>query len=149
LSQIANGGGVNTSTDQVVAVRSGTTDNLVTLGSLASQSGTFSGTSSGTNTGDQTITLTGDVTGTGTGSFATAIGAGKVTNTMLAGSIDLTAKVTGILPAANGGTANGFTAFSGPASSAKTFTLPNQSDTIVTLNAVSAFTAQQYFAQQS
>jgi hypothetical protein len=42
---------------------------------------------SGTNTGDQTITLTGDVTGTGTGSFATAIGAGKVTNTMLLGAI--------------------------------------------------------------
>lgn len=42
---------------------------------------------SGTNTGDQTITLTGDVTGTGTGSFATVIGAGKVLNSMLAGSI--------------------------------------------------------------
>lgn len=32
------------------------------------------------------------------------IGAGQVTNSMLAGSIDLTTKVTGILPAANGGT---------------------------------------------
>lgn len=42
---------------------------------------------SGTNSGDQTITLTGDITGSGTGSFATAIGSGKVTNTMLAGSI--------------------------------------------------------------
>lgn len=42
---------------------------------------------SGTNTGDQTITLTGDVTGSGTGSFATTIGAAKVTNAMLAGSI--------------------------------------------------------------
>jgi len=41
----------------------------------------------GVNSGDQTITLTGDVTGTGTGSFAATIGAGKVTNTMLAGSI--------------------------------------------------------------
>lgn len=57
------------------------------LGTLATQSGTFSGTSSGTNTGDQTITLTGDVTGSGTGSFAATIGAGKVTNAMLAGSI--------------------------------------------------------------
>lgn len=36
-------------------------------------------TISGTNTGDQTITLTGDVTGTGTSSFATTIGANKVT----------------------------------------------------------------------
>jgi hypothetical protein len=41
----------------------------------------------GTNTGDQTITLTGDITGSGTGSFATSIGAGKVTNAMLAGAI--------------------------------------------------------------
>lgn len=39
---------------------------------------------SGTNTGDQTITLTGDVTGSGTGSFATTIGAGKVTLAMQA-----------------------------------------------------------------
>ena len=52
------------------------------LGTLATQSGTFtgthSGTSSGTNTGDQTITLTGVVTGTGTGSFATTLAAGIV-----------------------------------------------------------------------
>lgn len=108
------------------------------LGTLATQSGTFSGTSSGTNTGDVTLSgqsylslagqaltanavdlsgthatgtlaagrfpaLTGDVTTTA-GSLATAIGAGKVTNAMLAGSIDLAAKVTGILPAGNGGT---------------------------------------------
>jgi hypothetical protein len=75
-------------------------------GSTTSKTLTVSGdaTVSGTNTGDQTITLTGDVTGTGTGSFATTIGAAKVTNAMLAGSIDLTTKVTGILPVANGGT---------------------------------------------
>lgn len=48
---------------------------------------TVLGNTSGSNTGDQTITLTGDVTGSGMGTFATAIGAGKVTNTMLAGSI--------------------------------------------------------------
>lgn len=57
------------------------------LGTLATQSGTFSGTSSGTNTGDQTITLSGDVSGSGTGAITAAIGAGKVTNAMLAGSI--------------------------------------------------------------
>lgn len=54
------------------------------LGSLATQSGTFSGVSSGTNTGDQTVTLTGDVTGTGTGSFAAAIAGNAVTNAKLA-----------------------------------------------------------------
>jgi hypothetical protein len=35
------------------------------LGTLATQSGTFSGVSSGTNTGDQTITLFGDASGSG------------------------------------------------------------------------------------
>ena len=47
--------------------------------------------------------LTGDVTTTG-GGLTTTIGVGKVTNSMLAGSIDLTSKVTGTLPVANGGT---------------------------------------------
>lgn len=102
----------------------------------------FSGSSSITN-GD----LSGDVSTSG--SLVTTIGAGKVTNSMLAGSIDLTTKVTGILPAANGGTANGFTAFSGPATSTKTFTLPNSSDTIACLGQVNAYTGQQYFTQAS
>lgn len=47
------------------------------------------------------VAMSGDVTITNAG--ATAIGAAKVTNAMLAGSIDLTTKVTGILPVANGG----------------------------------------------
>lgn len=51
------------------------------------------------------------------------------------GAVSLTADVSGILPGANGGTANGFTAFSGPATSLKTFTLPNASATILTTNA--------------
>ena len=48
------------------------------------------------------ITPSGDVTIDNTG--VTAIGDAKVTNAMLQGSIDLTAKVTGVLPVANGGT---------------------------------------------
>jgi len=58
------------------------------LGTLSTQSGTFtgthSGTTSGTNTGDQTITLTGAVTGTGTGSFATSLASGIVQNVNIA-----------------------------------------------------------------
>jgi hypothetical protein len=58
------------------------------LGTLATQTGTFSGThsgtSSGTNTGDQTITLTGDVTGSGTGSFAASIATDAVTTAKIA-----------------------------------------------------------------
>jgi len=48
--------------------------------------------------------------------------------------IPLTTAVTGILPAANGGTGNGFTGFTGPATTGKTFTLPNASATILTDN---------------
>ena len=52
-------------------------------------------------TGNQTITLSGDVSGSGATAITTTIGAGKVTNAMLAGSIDLTTKVTGLLPDGN------------------------------------------------
>ena len=55
------------------------------LGSLATQSGTFSGASSGTNTGDQTITLTGEVTGSGTGSFAATVDNAAVIGKVLSG----------------------------------------------------------------
>lgn len=48
------------------------------------------------------VAVTGDVTISNAG--VTAIGALKVTNAMLAGSIDLTTKVTGTLPVGNGGT---------------------------------------------
>lgn len=51
------------------------------------------------------ITLTGDVVGSGTEIISTTISVGAVTNAKIANStIDLTAKVTGILPVVNGGT---------------------------------------------
>jgi hypothetical protein len=49
--------------------------------------------------------------------------------------LPLTTGVTGILPGANGGTANGFFAVAGPASSLKTFTFPNASANVLTDNA--------------
>lgn len=49
--------------------------------------------------------------------------------------LPLTTGVTGILPGANGGTANGFFAVTGPATSLKTFTFPNASATVLTDNA--------------
>lgn len=55
--------------------------------------------------------------------------------------VDLTNGVTGILAALNGGTGNGFTKFSGPATAEKTFTLPNANATVLTDNA--AVTAAQ------
>jgi hypothetical protein len=53
--------------------------------------------------------MSGDITINSTG--VTAIGALKVTNAMLAGSIDLTTKVTGLLPLANGGANANLSAF--------------------------------------
>lgn len=45
------------------------------------------------------------------------------------------ANLSGIVPGANGGTNNGFMQFTGPATSLKTFTLPNATATILTSNA--------------
>ena len=47
-------------------------------------------------------------------------------------AVDLQNDITNVLLASNGGTNNAFTAFSGPASSVKTFTLPNASATLLT-----------------
>lgn len=74
----------------------------------------------------------GQVTSSGAGSVNLQIGAAQVTNAMLAGSIDVTSKLTGITPPANGGTGNAFFGVTGPASTLKTYTLPNASTTIVT-----------------
>jgi hypothetical protein len=49
--------------------------------------------------------------------------------------LDLTSQVKGILPGANGGTNNGFFQVSGPTTSAKTFTFPDASSTVLTSNA--------------
>jgi hypothetical protein len=92
---------------------------------------------------------TGDVTITNGG--VTAIGSGKVTNAMLAGSI-AASKLVGtdiatvgtitagtwngaIIGSAYGGTGNAFFAVSGPTTSTKTFTFPNASATVLTSNA--------------
>ena len=77
-----NGTDGTTVQDSVVLI--GDTGAVTGVTTLAA-SGAITGSNlSGTNTGDQTISLTGDVTGSGTGSFVATIGAGKVTNTMLA-----------------------------------------------------------------
>lgn len=86
-----------------------TPDITLTLGAITPTSVTATGIITGSNltginTGDQTITLTGDVTGSGVGSFAATIANLAVTTAKIANlAVDLTTKVTGILPATNGG----------------------------------------------
>lgn len=60
---------------------------------------------------------------------------GNGTSVLTASNTIPTTDLTGILASANGGTANGFFTVSGPATSAKTFTFPNASATILTSNA--------------
>lgn len=99
-------------TRTVNTVTVNTSQNIATLSNLTSNGfvktsggvGTLSIDTSTYLTGNQTITLSGDISGSGTTAITTTIGAAKVTNAMLAGLIDLTTKVTGALPIANGGT---------------------------------------------
>lgn len=116
----------------------------ITLGAITPTtivaSGAISGSNlSGTNTGDQTITLTGDVTGSGVGSFAATIASLAVTNAKIANAtIDLTTKVTGILPVANGGSgANTLTVNNvilGNGTSAVQFVAPSTSGNVLASN---------------
>jgi hypothetical protein len=110
---IANGSKVMIVTDGAGGGAAVTNANpTTTSGTVTSVGGT--GTVNG-------ITLTGTVTSSG--------------NLTLGGTlsgVSLTTQVTGILPVANGGTNNAFFTVSGPASSAKTYTFPNSSATILT-----------------
>ena len=81
--------------------------------------------------------LTGDVKSTGN---ATTIDALKVTNSMLAGSIDLAVKVTGTLPVANGGTGasslSANTVLLGNGTSAIQTVAPQTSGNVLTSNGI-------------
>lgn len=70
---------------------------------------------------------------------------GGTPTTALLVAASLTLGWTGLLAASRGGTNNGFTQFSGPATSTKTFTLPNASDTIACLGTAQTWTASQTF----
>lgn len=78
-----------------------------------------------------------DIGGQASGTYITDGGAlgtpssGTATNIT---GLPLTTGVTGILPSANGGTANGFTKFSGATTTEKTYTLPDATTTIFTKN---------------
>ena len=93
-----------------------------------------------TTTGTLSIAVAGDfptLNQNTTGSAATLTTSRNIYGNAFNGSADLTQ----IIASTFGGTGNGFTKFSGPATSEKTFTLPNASATILTDNA--AVTAAQ------
>lgn len=116
---------------------------ITTLGTIAT--GVWGGTTIGVTKGGTGVgTLTGLALGSGTSAFS-AYGGAACTNQFVrsldangaatCSSASLTADVSGILPTANGGTANAFFTVSGPSASAKTFTFPNASSTVLTSNA--------------
>lgn len=73
---------------------------------------------------------------------------GRSGSTLVFGTVNLASSnaVTGILTSVNGGTGNGFTKFSGPTTSEKTFTLPNASDTIACVGITNTFSVAQIFS---
>lgn len=75
------------------------------------------------------------------GSAATLTTSRNIYGNAFNGSTDITA----IIASTFGGTGNGFTKFTGPATTEKTFTLPNASDTIVCYGTAGSFTAVQTF----
>lgn len=92
------------------------------------------------STGALTIAIAGDfpvLNQNTTGSAATLTTARSI----YGGNFDGSADLTNIIASNFGGTGNGFTKFTGPATSEKTFTLPNASATILTSN--TAVTAAQ------
>ncbi|MBX4205343.1 MAG: tail fiber domain-containing protein [Candidatus Doudnabacteria bacterium] len=112
-----------------ISVASGTQAGVVDTGTQ-----TFAGakTFSGTVAFGSTTTLQAndiqDAEVSDTLTSSNFVGSGSLSN-----AVDLaTAEVSGVLGAANGGTGNGFTLFSGPTTTTKTFTLPDASATILT-----------------
>lgn len=86
-------------------------------------------------TGNQTITLSGDISGSGTNAITTTIGALKVTNAMLAGSIDYSKMNSATVPTWNQSTTgNAATSSSSPLLSSFSAYAFNSSQTPTSLN---------------
>lgn len=95
-----------------VAISGSSTPSLAVTGTTAV---------SGTNTGDQTSV-------SGNAGTATAL---LTPRAIYGNNFDGTAALTQVIASTYGGTGNGFTKFTGPTTSEKTFTLPNSSETLL------------------
>jgi hypothetical protein len=105
---------------------------ITTSGSQSLQPLNNSGFTYNSNTNNLTATtFTGALTGNATTATTLA-----TTRSIYGNNFNGSADLAQIIASTYGGTGNGFTKFSGPASTEKTFTLPNASATILTDNAL-------------
>lgn len=146
---------VNGTTGTLSVARGGTGDTTYTNGQLLIGNTTGNTLTKATLTAGTGISVTNgagsiSIAATNNGTVTSVGGTGTVNGITLTGTVtssgnltlggtlsgvNLTSQVTGILPVANGGTNNAFFTVSGPASTAKTYTFPNASTTILTTNA--------------
>lgn len=111
--------------------------NVGTAGAFVVNGGALGTPSSGTAT---------NLSGTAaslTAGTATALATARA---IYGNNFDGTAALTQIIASTYGGTGNGFTKFTGPTTSEKTFTLPNANDTIACLGLAQTWTNQNTFA---
>jgi hypothetical protein len=125
---VTNGGtGQTTYTDGQLLIGN-TTGNTLTKATLT---GTTSQVDVTNGAGSITLSLPATINVNTSGSAATLTTSRNIYGNSFNGSAD----VTGIIASTYGGTGNGFTKFSGPTTTEKTFTLPDASATILTDNA--------------
>ena len=124
---VARGGTAlsSTPTNGQLLIGNGTNYTLATITGTASQVTVTNGS------GTITLSLPSTINVNTSGSAATL----TTPRAIYGNNFDGSAAITAIIASTYGGTGNGFTAFSGPATTEKTFTLPNASATILTSNA--------------
>jgi hypothetical protein len=125
---VANGGTGQTTYTNGELLIGNTTGNTLTKATLT---GTTSQVDVTNGTGSITLSLPATINVNTSGSAATLTTSRNIYGNSFNGSAD----VTGIIASTYGGTGNGFTKFSGPTTSEKTFTLPDATATILTTNA--------------
>lgn len=118
---------------------------LTTAGSGASLTGITAGQISGL----ATVATTGSASDLGSGTLPTARLSGSYTGITAVGTIATGVWNGTIITSAYGGTGNGFTKFSGPTTTEKTFTLPDGSTTVITTGYTAAVTVGYTFTAYS